>query len=147
MAKERELEALAREFSHTLPDSFLTAVGGAPSGLKAFSDDSRVIFRLGGLDYACEFDLDEYGQVHFNLKASSDGKAVKLGDTRMVSNTTVDNTHYLSNRRLSELDDGSVFVTCRIKRRVPSADSRKALYADIVRYVVREVASTSRVSG
>jgi hypothetical protein len=141
MTKEKELGLLAMGFSHTLP----SLLGGTPEGLRT-PDSSVISFRLENLNYKCEFDIDQYGQVHFVLNASSEGKTIKLNGERKFSNSEIDNTHYLSHRRFTEHPDGSVLVDCRVKRSLPDVDSRNALYADIVRYVIKEVASTTKVS-
>ena len=139
----KELEQLAREFSESLPKCFLDSIGATPGGLNPHPDSTKVHFNLGKLDCNCEFYRDAYGQVHFVLKASSKEGAVKLSDKRIFSNREVDNSYYLSNRRLLDSEDGSVSADCRIKRRVPDPASRRALYADIVRYLVRDVACAS----
>ncbi|MCU0642474.1 MAG: hypothetical protein MUF61_02760 [archaeon] len=143
-SKKEDLEALARDFSRALPG----CLGGTPRGLRFAKNPSKVSFRLENLDYDCEFNIDDYGQVNIHLRAYSEGKTIKFcsEDERKISNTEVDKTHYISHRRLSELSDGAVSVTCRVKRNLPEAGSRSAFYADIVRYVIGEVARSAIVS-
>jgi hypothetical protein len=140
----KRLEALAKEFSHALPSCFKREIEGDPEKLDRKVNGAHVSFRLAGLHYSCEFDIDAYGQVHFHLTAYADGKKLKLNGERRASNTEIDKTHYISDRRLAEQDEGSVRVNCRIKRNVSDPSSRHALYADLTRYVVREVMDSAK---